>query len=80
MSMIKKQYDLPKQSVILEITAEISSSSRFFVSLDEYDTSVRNRCYLNINLHLSTKFWNLGMIPITRSLPAEKVVDLVERN
>ena len=49
-NMIKKQYDLAKQSVILETTTEISSGSRFPVSLDEY-TSVRNRRYLNINLH-----------------------------
>ena len=73
MNMIKKQNDLAKQSVILEITTEIFSGSRVFVSLDEY-TSVRNRRYLNINLHLSTKFWNFGMTPITRSLPAERIV------
>ena len=79
MNMIKKQYDLAKQSVILEITTKISSGSRFSVSSDEF-TSVRNQRYLNINLHLSTKFWNLGMTTITGSLPAEKIVDLVERN
>ena len=45
MNMIKKQYNLAKQSVIFEITTEIS---------------------------------NLGMTPITGSLPAEKIVDLVE--
>ena len=76
-NMIKKQYDLTKQSVILEITIEMSSGSRFFVSLDGY-TSVRNRRYLIINLHLLAKFWVLGMIPITGSLPAEKIMDLVE--
>ena len=59
MNMIKEQYDLAKQSVILEIRTEICSGSRFSVSLEEY-TSVRNRRYLNINLHLSSKFWNLG--------------------
>ena len=79
MNMIKKKYDLAKQSVILEITTEISSGSRFSVSLDE-NTSVRNRRYLNINLRLLTKFWNLGMTPIIRSLPVDKIVDLVERN
>ena len=78
MNMIKKQYDLAKQSVILEIILEISNGSRFSVSLDEY-TSMRNRHCLNINLHLSTKFWNLTITPITGSLPAEKIVDLVER-
>ena len=77
MNSIKKQYDLPKQSVISEITAEISSGSQFSVSLDEY-TSVRNRRYLNINLHLSTKFWNLSITPVTGLLPGEKIVDLVE--
>ena len=77
MDIIKKQYNLAKQIVISEITTEISSGSRFSVSLVEY-TSVRNRCYLNINAHLSTKFWNLGMTPITGSLPAKKIMDLVE--
>ena len=47
MNMLKKQYDLAKQSVILEITTELSGASRFSVSFDEY-TSVRNRRYLNI--------------------------------
>ena len=40
MNMIKKQYDLAKQSVILEITTKISSGSRFSVSSDEF-TSVK---------------------------------------
>ena len=66
-----------KQSIILKITTKISSGSRLSVSLDEY-RSVRNRRYLNINLHLSTKFLNLGMTPITQSLSTEKIVDLVE--
>ena len=64
--------------MILEITTEISRATRFSVSL-EY-MSPRNRRYLNINLHLSTKLWNLGMTSITGSLPEEEIVDLVERN
>ena len=40
--------------------------------------SVRNQRYLNINLHLSTKFWNLGMTPITGPFSAEKIVGLVD--
>ena len=79
MNMIKKKSDLFKKSMILEITTKISSGSRFSVLLDEY-SSVRNRCYLNINLYLSTKFLHLGMTPITGSLPAEKIADLVKRN
>ena len=63
--------------MISEIAIEISSGSQFPVLLDKY-TSARNRHYLNINLHLFTKFWNLGMTSITGSLPAEKIVDLVK--
>ena len=70
--MIKKRYDLTKQSVVLEITTKISSGSEIS------SESIRTRRCLNINLLLSTKFWNLGMTQITGSLHAEKIVDLVE--
>ena len=73
MNMKKKQYDLAKQCDFENnnrcIVRRIKVRKKSIASLDEY-TSVRNRRHFNINLHLSTKFWNLRMIPITRSLPA----------
>lgn len=56
---------------------QIISSSRFSISTDEY-TSLRSHHYMNINVHSSTKFWNLGMIRIFGTLTAEKIVEMIE--
>ncbi len=61
-----------------EIAEKVKKGERFSISLDEY-TSLRNRRYVNINLHALILFWNLGMVRIIGSLPAHKTVELVEK-
>lgn len=77
MNMVKSQYHFAKQQVIKEMAIQIECGSRFSVSMDEY-SSIKNRRYMNLNVHSSTKFWNLGMIRIFGTLPAEKIVNMVE--
>ena len=78
MNLIYSEHQLRKNDVIELLSKMLMKGSRFSLSLDEY-TSIRNRRYLNINVHGNNgKFWNLGMIRIHGSLPAEAIVDSVE--
>lgn len=78
MNMVHKQYDIAKERVMQVIAEKVKKGERFSISLDEY-TSLRNRRYVNINLHALGVFWNLGMVRIIGSLPADKTVELVEK-
>ena len=56
-----------------EIKKLIEEENKFAITFDEY-TSVRNRRYLNINLHgADAKVWCLGLVRVSGSLPADKV-------
>ena len=48
----------------------------FSITLDEY-TSSRNRRFININVHVKNRHWNLGMVKIFGSMPADKAVTIV---
>ena len=56
----------------------LANGKRMSVSLDEY-TSVQNKRYMNVNIHSINEFWNLGMKRIYGKMPAEKVLELLER-
>ena len=90
-----KGYDFPKSAHTLtniffeevnrvkaivknEIAVLKRNSKRFTITLDE-STSIRNRRYLNINLHCKDQFYSLGMIRILGSMPAEKAIELVRK-
>ena len=49
---------------------------RFSLTLDEY-TSMQNRRYMNINVYVEG--WNLGLVRIFGSMPAEKAVAVVKK-
>lgn len=52
-------------------------NGRFSLSFDEW-TSRRNRRYMNVNLHFCNKsagFYNLGMIRVQGSMPAEACIN-----
>ena len=48
----------------------------FSITLDEY-TSSRIRRFININVHVKNRHWNLGMVRIFGSIPADKAVTIV---
>ena len=58
---------------------EFGEGERFYLSFDEW-TSLRNRCYMNINLHArNCQFWSFGLIRISGSMSAEKCIELLEQ-
>lgn len=67
-----------RDKIIFEMTCYKKNGGKFSLTLDEW-TSTRNRRYMNINAHTDSpdKFWNLGLVRVTGSLPAEKCVDLI---
>lgn len=50
-----------------------SKSEKFSLTLDEW-TSLRNKRYININIHGVGYFWNLGLVRIFGSFTAERCV------
>ena len=50
---------------------------KFSLSFDEW-TSLKNRRYLNLNVHIQNKFWKLGLVRVHGSLPAESCIKLIE--
>ena len=66
-----------RENVISEI--DKNRANGLSLTFDEW-TSTRNRRYLNINVHSGSpkgQFWNLGLVRIHGSLPAEKCIQLV---
>ena len=53
-----------------------SKGEKFSLTLDEW-TSLKNKRYLNINIHGIGYFWNLGLSRILGSFTAERCVDEV---
>ena len=65
-----------RQLVIKEISEYKLNGKVFSITFDEW-TSLRNRRYINVNLHSESKFWNLELLRINVGLPAEKCVLLL---
>lgn len=67
-----------KQDVVNEISQHKLSNEAFSLTLDEW-TSIKNRRYMNINVHRSNnKFWNLGLCCIHGSMPAERCISVIK--
>ena len=48
-----------------------NSNHCFSLTLDEY-TSMQNQRYMNINVHVENRHWNLSLVRIFGSMPAKK--------
>ena len=55
MDLVHKQYDVAKGNMISDIKEKKNAGIKFGISLDEY-TSMKNKRYLNINLHAGEAF------------------------
>ena len=78
MKLIYEYYDLVKAEINISIKSKLEAGQRCSLTLDEY-TSLKNRRYLNINIHFSEgAFYNLGMVRVLGSFSAEKCVAAVE--
>ena len=71
-----REYKLTSESIANDILAAKEKGARFSISFDE-STSVRNRRYMNINLHNATNFQSLGLIRINGSMNTEKAIQFV---
>ena len=67
-----------RETVISKFTRLRSQGMRFSLTIDEW-TSIKNRRYLNVNVHIKDKFWGLGLAKIVGSLPAKKCIELVQK-
>lgn len=66
-----------RQKYKVELESLKRQGKLFSLTFDEW-TSSRSRRYLNINAHIQSKFWNLGLVRVRGSLPAECCIKLIE--
>ena len=59
-----------------DIILKKSIGEKFSITFDEW-TSMRNRRYLNLNIHGVGYFWNLGLVRIQGSFSAEKCIEKI---
>lgn len=70
--------DLVRAVVSSELAAKKKQGDRFSLTFDEW-TSTRNRRYMNINIHSQeSKFWNVGLVRVHGSMPAERCIALLD--
>ncbi|XP_030578053.1 zinc finger BED domain-containing protein 4-like [Archocentrus centrarchus] len=55
----------------------VKKGLRFSLTIDEY-TSSQHKRYMSINVHGAQTYWNLGVIHVRGTMPAEKVKALVD--
>lgn len=81
MVLIEKYYAESKEQVKNKISRLKTEGMKFSMTLDEW-TSLKNVRFLNINLHFTiacneSKYFNLGMVKIEGSCPADLMLTLV---
>ena len=69
---------LVREKIKDEISELLSSKQFFTVTMDGW-TSVANKKYANINIHTKGKFFNLGLIRMNGSAPAEVCFDILSK-
>ena len=67
---------MTSESIANYIVAAKEKGARFSISFDE-SAPVRNRWYMNINLHNATNFQSLGLIRSNGSMNTEKAIQFV---
>ena len=67
-----------RETIISKFTRLQSQGMRFSLTFDEW-TSIKNRRYLNVNVHVEDEFWSLKLARVVASLPAEKCIKLVQK-
>lgn len=77
--MVLEHAEQVKCKTVKTITLMKENGERFTMTLDEW-TSLRNRRYMNINLHCRAfgglEFKNLGLVKITGSMPATSALSM----
>lgn len=77
MELVLEYYEQQESSMVSKLQTIISSDGKFSLTLDEW-TSLKNRRYLNINLHSDDgTVFNLGLVFIPGKCGAVEVRDMV---
>lgn len=74
---IKNYGNKVREQLKIEIKKLKLDDQKFSLTFDEW-TSIKNRRYLNLNVHTDKIFWNLGLCRVNGTMPAEKCVDIVD--
>ena len=77
-NMVVKYANIIRERVISKFTRPQLQGMRFSLTIDEW-TSIKNRIYLNVNVHIEGEFWNLRLARVVGSLPAKKCIELVQK-
>ncbi|GFX24629.1 uncharacterized protein TNCV_3344091 [Trichonephila clavipes] len=78
MKLVYKQYNVIKARVTNEISSKLNAGLRCSLTIDEF-TSLKNRRYLNINVHFNVvEIFNLGMLRTSGFFSAENCVKAAE--
>ena len=77
--MVVNHGDNVRAFVAKQISLRKAKGNRCSLTFDEW-TSTRNRRYSNINVHEKVaSFWNLGMVRVFGTIPAENCVKLLQQ-
>lgn len=75
--LVMNYYDGTKTKLCSMLQQNLKDGERFAISLDEW-TSMRNRRYLNVNVHTHRHVsYNLGLVRIVASLTSEALLELL---
>lgn len=75
MSLIHAFYEKAKLETIAELDLIKNNMNKFSLTLDEW-TSKKNHRYLNVSIHHFTKDYNLGLVQISGSCSAQRILEL----
>ena len=71
-------YKIRKQ-IVAELSERIARGELFSLTFDEW-TSLKNRRFMIVNVHsYDNVFWNLGLVRIKGSIPAEKCITYLQK-
>ena len=76
--MVLQYGDKIRKQIVTELSERIARGELFSLTFDEW-TSPKNRRFMNVNAHSSDNvFWNLGLVRIKGSMPAEKCITYLQ--
>ena len=76
--MVLQYGDKIRKQIVTELSERIARGELFSLTFDEW-TSLKNRRFMNVNVHsYDNVFWNLGLVRIKGSIPAEKCITYLQ--
>ena len=71
-----KQFAEIQSEIVTKIREIKETTNRFSISFD-WSTSIRNRRFINLNLHFPVGLQSLGLIRVKRSMVSKRAFELV---